>query len=135
MNSVPQHVPFVRVLSGGSSCVSKLSRVLFASTGTSLREPEQDMDGLTTAKSRLDVGKWLRKGFRSCGKAAAMVPARAKCERGDITCWERYIPKGRPPIWLVHEFKINLMNDAVLVDPHIHKLSPMELEEARRQIK
>ena len=38
------------------------------------------MDGSTTANNRLEVGKWLCKGFRLCGKFAAMTPARAKCE-------------------------------------------------------
>ena len=69
-------------LRGCSSCVSKLSRVLFAFTGTSLREPGHDMAGLTIANSRSEVDRWLRKGFRSCGKSAAMTPAGTEYEHG-----------------------------------------------------
>ena len=82
MNSVPQYVPFLRVLRGCSSCVSKLSRVLFAFAGTSLREPGHDMDGSTTANTRPEVVKWLCKGFRSCGRSAAMTAAGTKNEHG-----------------------------------------------------
>ena len=48
------------------------------------------MDGSTTKKSRPEVGKLLRKGFRSCGKSAAMTPAEANANMVDITCRERY---------------------------------------------
>ena len=82
MDSVPQYVPFFRVSRGCRSCVSKMSRVLFAFTGTSLREPGHDMDGLTNVKSRSEVDRWLRKGFRSCSKSAAMTPAGTKNEHG-----------------------------------------------------
>ena len=82
VNSVPQYVPFLRVSRGCSSCVSKLSRVLFASTRTSLRELGHDMDGSTIANSPPKVGKWLRKGFRSCGKSAVMIGDGAKNEHG-----------------------------------------------------
>ena len=82
MNSAPQYVPFLYVLRGCSSCVSKLSRVLFAFTGTLLREPGHKMDGSTIANSRPKFGRCLRKGFRSCGKSVAMTPAGAKNEHG-----------------------------------------------------
>ena len=82
VNSVPRYVPFLHVLSGCSSCVSKLSRVIFTFTGTSLREPGHDMDGLTIENSRSEVDRWLHKGFRSCGKSAAMTPAGAKNGHG-----------------------------------------------------
>ena len=82
MNSVDLYVPFVRVSKGCSSCVSKLFRVLFGSTGTSLSEPKHDMDGLTTANNHSEVGKWPCKGVRSCGKSAAMTPAGANFEHG-----------------------------------------------------
>ena len=72
----------IRVLRGCSSCVFKLSRVLSASAGTSLREPGHGMDGSTIANSRPEVGRWLRKGFKSCGKSAAMTAAGAKNEHG-----------------------------------------------------
>ena len=80
--SVPQYVPFPRVSRGRSSCVSKLSRVLFASTGISLRELVHGMDDLTIVNSLPEVGKWLRKGPRSCGKSAAMTTAGVKDEHG-----------------------------------------------------
>ena len=70
------------VLRGCSSCVSKLFWVLFAFTGISLREPGHDMDGLTNVNSHSEVDRWLRKGFRSCGKSAAMTPAGTKNEHG-----------------------------------------------------
>ena len=57
VNSVLLYIPFLRVSGRGSLCVSKLARVLVVSTGTSLREPEYDMDGSTTANSRTEVGK------------------------------------------------------------------------------
>ena len=82
LKSVFLHVPFVDVLRRNSSRVSKLSPVLFAPIGTSLHEPEHDMDGSTTANSRHEVGKWLQKGFRSCGKSAAMTPVEVKREHG-----------------------------------------------------
>ena len=70
MNSVPQYVPFFRVLRGCSSCVSKLSRVLFAFTGTSLREPGHDMDGLTIIK----VAQKSIDGFaKALGRAASLL--------------------------------------------------------------
>ena len=64
----------------GSLSVSKLSRLLLPSIETSLREPEYDMDELTTTNSLPEVGKCLHKGLRSCGKSAAITPAEAKCE-------------------------------------------------------
>ena len=57
VNSVPLYVPFVRMSRRSSSCASKLSRVLFASSGISLREPEHEMDGSTAPNSRPEVGK------------------------------------------------------------------------------
>ena len=82
VNSVPQYVPFLRALRGCSLCVSKLSRVLFTFTGTSLRELGHNMDRFTIAKNRSEVDRWLRKGFWSCGKSVAMTPAGAKNEHG-----------------------------------------------------
>ena len=66
VNSVSLYVTFSRVSRRVSSCLSKLSQVLFASIGTSLHEPEHSMDEPMTVNSRSGVGKWLRKGFRSC---------------------------------------------------------------------
>ena len=40
------------------------------------------MDGSTIANSRPKVGEWLRKGFRSCDKSAAMTAGGAKSEHG-----------------------------------------------------
>ena len=82
MNSVPQYVPFFCVLRGCNSCVSKLSRALFAFIGTALHEPGHDMDGLAIVNSRSEVNRWLRKGFRSCGKSAAITLAGTKNEHG-----------------------------------------------------
>ena len=101
MNSVPQYVPFLRVLRGCSSCVSKLSRVFFDFTGTSLHEIGHDMDGLTIENSGSEVGRCLRKGFRSCGKSVAMTPAGAKKEHG-----EHNVPGA------LHGFEANAASDS-----------------------
>ena len=81
-NSVSVYVLFLRVSRRGSLCLSKLSRVLFASIKILLRELEHDMDEPTTRNSRPEVGEWLHKGFRSRGKPAARAPVEAKCEHG-----------------------------------------------------
>ena len=44
------------------------------------------------------------------------------------------LPKGLPPKRLGHEFKIDLELDTKLEQEPIYKLSPLELEEAKRQI-
>ena len=44
------------------------------------------------------------------------------------------LPAGQPLVRLGHEFKIDLQDDAPPVHRSIHKLSPMELAEAKRQI-
>ena len=45
------------------------------------------------------------------------------------------LPPGLPPIRKGHEFKIELEDDTPLVHRPLYKLSPLELEEARKQIK
>ena len=50
VNSVSLYLLFLRVSRGGSSYLSELSRLLFVSTGTSLREPEHDVDGVDDCK-------------------------------------------------------------------------------------
>ena len=44
------------------------------------------------------------------------------------------LPAGLPPIRLGHKFKIDLQDDTPPVHRPIYKLSPMELDEAKRQI-
>ena len=44
------------------------------------------------------------------------------------------LPKGLPPKRLSHEFKIDLEPDTKLVHRPIYKLSPLELDESKRQI-
>ena len=44
------------------------------------------------------------------------------------------LPLGLPPICKGHEFKIELEADTPLVHRPLYKLSPLELEEARKQI-
>ena len=44
------------------------------------------------------------------------------------------LPPGLPPIRKGHEFKIELEDDTPLVHRPLYKLSPLELEEARKQI-
>ena len=44
------------------------------------------------------------------------------------------LPLGLPPIHKGHEFKIDLEDDTPPVHRPIYKLSPLELEEARKQI-
>ena len=44
------------------------------------------------------------------------------------------LPPGLPPIRKGHEFKIELEDEAPPVHRPIYKLSPLELEEARKQI-
>ena len=44
------------------------------------------------------------------------------------------LPRGIPPVRMGHEFKIELEDDAPLVHRSIYKLSPLELEEAKKQI-
>ena len=44
------------------------------------------------------------------------------------------LPAGRPPVRLGHEFKIGLEDDPPPVHRPIHKLSPMEVAEAKRHI-
>ena len=44
------------------------------------------------------------------------------------------LPPGLPPIIKGHEFRIELKDDTPPVHRPIYKLSPLELEEARKQI-
>ena len=44
------------------------------------------------------------------------------------------MPLGPPPIRMGHEFKIDLEDDMPLVHRPLYKLSPLELEEAHKQI-
>ena len=44
------------------------------------------------------------------------------------------LPSGFPPMRQGHEFKIDLQDDMPLVHRPIYKLSPLELEEAKKQI-
>ena len=44
------------------------------------------------------------------------------------------LPPGLPPIRMGHEFKIELEDDTPPIHRPIYKLSPLELEEARKQI-
>ena len=44
------------------------------------------------------------------------------------------LPSGLPPVRMGHEFKIDLEDDTPPVHKPVYKLSPLELEEARKQI-
>ena len=44
------------------------------------------------------------------------------------------LPPGLPPVRMGHEFKNELEDDAPLIHKPIYKLSPLELEEAKKQI-
>ena len=44
------------------------------------------------------------------------------------------LPPGLPPMRMGHEFKIELEDDTPPVHRPVYKLSPLELEEARKQI-
>ena len=44
------------------------------------------------------------------------------------------LPKGVPPRWMGHEFKIGFEPDTAPIHQPIYKLSPLELQEAKMQI-
>ena len=44
------------------------------------------------------------------------------------------LPPGLPPVWKGHEFRIDLEDTTAPVHKPIYKLSPLELEETRKQI-
>ena len=44
------------------------------------------------------------------------------------------LPPGLPPVQMGHEFKIQLEDDTPPIHRPIYKLSPLELEEAKKQI-
>ena len=44
------------------------------------------------------------------------------------------LPKGIPPRWMGHEYKIDLEPDTAPIHRPIYKLSPLELQEAKMQI-
>ena len=46
----------------------------------------------------------------------------------------RHVPPGLPPVRMGHELKIELEDDTPPIHRPIYKLSPLELEEAKKQI-
>ena len=66
--------------------------------------------------------------MRTCQKSIKVVLLNYK----DI--FPTDLPPGLPPVQMGHEFKIELEDDTLPIHRPIYKLSPLELEEARKQI-
>ena len=92
-----------------------------------VQEPTEQVDVAKQYKGKSDLGAvhvW-REDMPECIKAVLK-------EYNDI--FPQDLPPGLPPVRMGHEFRIDLEDDTPPVHRPLYKLSPLELEEAHKQI-
>ena len=92
-----------------------------------VQEPTEQVDVAKQYKGKSDLGAvhvW-REDMPECIKAVLK-------EYSDI--FPQDLPPGLPPVRMGHEFRIDLKDDTPPVHRPLYKLSPLELEEAHKQI-
>ena len=88
-----------------------------------IRQMEEQPDGIHNSPT--DIAKLLHQD----------MPAVIKNVLHDFKdIFPEDLPLGLPPVRMGHEFKIDLEDDTPPVHKPVYKLSPLELEEARKQI-
>ena len=88
-----------------------------------IRQVEEEPE--TVVQTETEVEKMFRDGMPDLIKAVLN-------ESSDI--FRKDLPSGLPLICMGHEFKIELEDETPPVHRPIYKLSPLELEEAKKQI-
>ncbi len=90
-----------------------------------VREVEEEDQVQDSSEGDIDVGKLLQKDLPPQIKATLE-------EYADV--FPKDLPPGLPPVRMGHEFKIDLEDEVPPIHRPIYKLSPLELEESKKQI-